>query len=193
MKRTFLFATIASILSINAYADPATITTQDYVDTNFQTKIPAGTDGAIVTYTDSAGTLGARGVYDASYNSYDSYANNATYGAMFKAMIPSMEGLSNAIKWMMPANGDGYSIKARPSGINIHFLPEFSDTDGRWYRIRTANSVDENIGSWSTYNVIPTLAALDSGLETKQNKMTCAQWLGDEHTDENCLLWNIAD
>ena len=193
MKRTFLFATIASILSINAFADPATITTQDYVDTNFQTKIPAGTDGAIVTYTDSAGTLGAREVYNSNYTLYAAAENSATYGAMFKVMIPSMEGLSSAIKWVLPANGVGGSVKNMPSGERIHFLPEFSDTDGKLYRLRTVNSVDEDISSWNTYNVIPTLAALDSGLDTKQDKMTCAQWLGDEHTDENCLLWNIAD
>ena len=70
MKRTFLFATIASILSINAYAVSATVTSKDYVDTTRQATIPAsGTNSAtpgdtVVTYTDTAGTIGERGIFD---------------------------------------------------------------------------------------------------------------------------------
>ena len=68
MKRTFLFATIASILSINAFADPATITTQDYVDTADalkQDKIIAHPTGAIypdsvITDTTTDGTVAKR-------------------------------------------------------------------------------------------------------------------------------------
>jgi hypothetical protein len=194
IKKSFLFGVIASVLSINAYAVSATVTSKDYVDTNFQTKIPSGTDGTIVTYTDTAGTLGERGVYSSNYAMYASTENNATYGPIYKAKIPSMEGLSNAIKWVLPANGVGGSVKNMPSGERIHFLPEFSDTNGKLYRLRTVNSVDEDIASWNTYNVIPTLAALDSGLETKQDKMTCAQYIENaEATPANCLLWNLPD
>ena len=53
MKRTFLFATIASVLSINAYAVSATVTSKDYVDTQDalkQDKITAGTTGNVVLY-----------------------------------------------------------------------------------------------------------------------------------------------
>ena len=70
MKRTFLFVTIASILSINAYAVSATVTSKDYVDTTRQATIPAsGTNSAtpgdtVVTYTDTAGTIGERGIFD---------------------------------------------------------------------------------------------------------------------------------
>ena len=71
MKRTFLFATIASILSINAYAVSATVTSKDYVDTTRQATIPAAetnydTPGvSVVTYTDTAGTIGERHICDA--------------------------------------------------------------------------------------------------------------------------------
>ena len=70
MKRTFLFATIASILSINAYAVSATVTSKDYVDTTRQATIPAsGTNSetpgdTVVTYTDTAGTIGERFIFD---------------------------------------------------------------------------------------------------------------------------------
>ena len=43
MRRTFLFATIASILSINAFAVSATVTSKDYVD---------AADEAIYDYVD---------------------------------------------------------------------------------------------------------------------------------------------
>ena len=70
MKHTFLFATIASILSINAYAVSTTVTSKDYVDTTRQATIPAsGTNSAtpgdtVVTYTSTAGTIGERGIFD---------------------------------------------------------------------------------------------------------------------------------
>ena len=70
MKRTFLFATIASILSINAYAVSSTVTSKDYVDTTRQATIPAfGTNSetpgeTVVTYTDTAGTIGERFIFD---------------------------------------------------------------------------------------------------------------------------------
>ena len=77
MKRTFLFATIASILSINAYAVSATVTSKDYVDTTRQATIPAsGTNSetpgdTVVTYTDTAGTIGERGICDAGMSDCD--------------------------------------------------------------------------------------------------------------------------
>ena len=78
MKRTFLFAIIASVLSINAYAVSATVTSKDYVDTQDALKqdlIPeAGVNAeengggvSVVTYTeDGDGVLGERGIYDGS-------------------------------------------------------------------------------------------------------------------------------
>ena len=40
---------------------------------------------------------------------------------------------------------------------------------------------------------IPTVGAVEVGLNTKQNKMTCAGWDSDTHTDEHCWLWSIAE
>ena len=82
MKRTFLFATIASILSINAFAVSATVTSKDYVDTQDalkQNKIPAawvnydenGGGESVVTYTDAAGVLGERGICDTGMSDCD--------------------------------------------------------------------------------------------------------------------------
>ena len=76
MKKYLLFGVIASVLSINAYAVSATVTSKDYVDTTRQATIPAtGTNSetpgdTVVTYTSTAGTIGERGIYDGS-NVYD--------------------------------------------------------------------------------------------------------------------------
>jgi hypothetical protein len=40
---------------------------------------------------------------------------------------------------------------------------------------------------------IPTVGAVEVGLSQKQNKMTCAGWDSETHTDEHCWLWSIAE
>ncbi|MBQ6027287.1 MAG: hypothetical protein IJL21_01925 [Alphaproteobacteria bacterium] len=40
---------------------------------------------------------------------------------------------------------------------------------------------------------IPTVGAVEVGLDQKQNKMTCAGWDSETHTDEHCWLWSIAE
>ncbi len=201
MSKKLLFAMAIAAVAGNGdvYKRQQTVTTQNYVDTNFQTKIPAaGTNAAtlgntIVTYTDNAGTIGERQFFTSSYNAYVPMSENPTYSYV-KDRVPTMNSLNDALKWSIPANGIGNGVKNAPSGERVHYLPEFSDTAGRLYRIRTVNSMDESIGSLQRYNVIPTLAALDSGMETKQDKMTCARYItGAEETSENCLLWNLPD
>ena len=104
MKRTFLFATIASVLSINAYAVTSTVTSKDYVDAEVakkQNTIPmagtnTGTAGtAVVTYTNTAGTVGERGIYDGSgtYNSTNDANKLATASALNSAInnLPTIE------------------------------------------------------------------------------------------------------
>ena len=38
---------------------------------------------------------------------------------------------------------------------------------------------------------IPTIGAVEAGLSQKQNKMVCAGWDSETHTDEHCWLWSI--
>ncbi|MBQ6736211.1 MAG: hypothetical protein IJQ90_01860, partial [Alphaproteobacteria bacterium] len=80
MKQALFIGAIASVLTLNAFADPVTVTTQDYVDTADalkQNKIPVtGTNSAtpgdtVVTYTSTAGTIGERGILS-DYDNYDS-------------------------------------------------------------------------------------------------------------------------
>ena len=76
MSKKLLFVAIASILATGAYAEPATITTQDYVDNKFQTKIPAtvkdddlGVTKTLVSTTDTAGEVGQVAILDTAMDS----------------------------------------------------------------------------------------------------------------------------
>ena len=64
------FGAFASILTINSVMADTTVTSKQYVDTTRQATIPAtGTNAAtpgttVVTYTNTAGTLGERGIFN---------------------------------------------------------------------------------------------------------------------------------
>ena len=193
MKRTFLFATIASILSINTFADPVTITTQDYVDNNFQSKIPAGTVnmGSVVAYTSDAGTVGERGLYNfSSYSRYVTQTANSNY-AYYKDYLPTMNTLNNGLLYLTSANNGQSPIANATSSYQYHWIPVFSgDNQVAFDHLLTVNSADAMSDSLDldASQYIPTMAAMTE----KQNKMTCTRWLDNaEHTDENCLLWSI--
>ena len=63
------FGAIASIIAINSVFADTTVTSKQYVDTTRQATIPAAGTNAntpgytVVTYTDTAGTIGERGIY----------------------------------------------------------------------------------------------------------------------------------
>ena len=164
MKRTFLFATIASILSINAFADPATITTQDYVDTNFQTKIPAQSANwpkELITTTNTAGVVGTAGIYDTTYTFYDDtldyYSNAGQY-------LATMHTLKTALQYIT----DGGRASVRPGDSKR--IPVFSATDSdRFDAMMTTNTWNYQ-GNVSMDSVIPTLTAVSTGMATKQDK-----------------------
>ena len=199
MKRTFLFATIASILSINAFADPATITTQDYVDTNFQTKIPAGTissagsvGGSIVAYTSDAGTVGERGIYNTAaetagaYGVYLVQSQNSNY-AHYKDYLPTMKTLNTGLTYISSSTGTS-GVAPATSGNQKNRVLVPNDSAVGFNHLLTVNSADAMSASLDASQYIPTMAAMTE----KQNKMTCTRWLDNaEHTDENCLLWSI--
>lgn len=69
MSKKLLFAIIATICATTAFADIKTVTTKDYVDNNFQTKIPANSFElwdenfpSIVSTTQTSGQVGQMGV-----------------------------------------------------------------------------------------------------------------------------------
>ena len=70
IKKSFLLGAIASIIAINSVMADTTVTSKQYVDTTRQATIPvAGTNAntpgsTVVTYTDTAGTIGERGIFN---------------------------------------------------------------------------------------------------------------------------------
>ena len=104
-----------------------------------------------------------------------------------------MEAVNTALQYVT----DGTRASS-PSGDSnsTHALPVFPNNTGgdKFNKIITTNTLNYT-GTWSTNNIIPSLMAVNEGMESKQNKMTCTRWLDTpehpEHNDENCLLWSI--
>ena len=195
MKRTFLFATIASILSINAYAVSSTVTSKDYVDNKFQEKIPvkqAGWADTVITPTDTAGTVGQRGIYDYTYDFYNDTVEMEPDVANYLA---GMYAIRTALEYVTDADRSAPNLSGNSDKVLPVFSPNGNDS---FSRVVTTNTLDYQ-GAWDTGNVIPTLTAVNTGIATKQEKKTCAGWMDGTtvpdatHTDANCVLWNLPD
>ena len=206
--RNKLFILIASMLISGAtFADTKTVTTQDYVDNKFQTKIPAGTDGAngsVVTYGATAGDVQERFILDAPnpdpYNIASTIniamANgsiNLTDHRMLKTRLNKTgEELDNSV---VPAKYIIYGLNAKQYAITpgtTGSVAIFNGADARGGAAFTERAIYD--GSTTYDSTTDTDKLVTAGVvDNKQDKMTCARWLGDEHTDENCLLWNVAN
>ena len=190
MIKKLLFAMAIAAVAGNAYAETTTqtVTTQNYVDTNFQTKIPAKTNSldAVVIATDTAGVTGERGIWGYGY---DFYGEGNDYMQDYEGTLTTLEDVRTALKYITT---DNTSAIQDPDAIRM--IPVFSGNDRvKFWKMITTNSLD-NLPWSSTYNIIPSVMAVNSGLDSKQDKMTCAQYItGAEETSENCLLWNVPD
>lgn len=196
MNKKILFGLIGAIVATNAFGEATTqtIPTQGYVDDNFQTKIPAksGNLSTVITSTDTAGTVGQRNIYDYTYVYYD---DTLAYDANAGQYLAGMEAVNTALQYVTDRS------RARSPGgdsNSTHELPIFPQNTGgdKFNRIITTNTLNYT-GTWGTNNVIPSLMAVNAGMESKQNKMTCTRWLDTpehpDHTDENCLLWELSN
>ena len=111
MKKIFVFAGVAAVVSAVAYADDAatllkkkTPTSQNYVDTQVgtkQNKIPvSGTNTAtpgtsVVMYTGTAGTIGERAIYSGtSYTSGD--ANKLVTAASLNGTVAAIPSITTS-------------------------------------------------------------------------------------------------
>lgn len=106
MSKKLLYAIIATICATTAFADTKTVTTQSYVDNNFQTKIPAKSTKlnpsdqsfapSVVTNGATAGNIGQMGIITLGYlqdtwpddYDYSMYYDSETMTQM-DSMIPS--------------------------------------------------------------------------------------------------------
>ncbi|MBQ6736231.1 MAG: hypothetical protein IJQ90_01960 [Alphaproteobacteria bacterium] len=199
MSKKLLFVVLAVVTVTGAFAETTTQTvpTQSYVDTNFQTKIPAGTvnKGSVVSYTDEAGTVGERGIYNNfwPYMAYLSRAYNSqnTSYAYLQDYLPTMNDLTNVLKYISSSAGAVGTVPASSGNEHIWIAAFANNADKPGFtHINAINSASVMSSSNDPSQYIPTMKAM----EEKQNKMTCTRWLDNaDETDENCLLWSLSN
>lgn len=206
--RNKLFILIASMLISGAtFADTKTVTTQDYVDTNFQSKIPAGSFGAnnsVVTYDSTTGNVQERLIIHPTGPLNEiSIKNQVGNGTLFSdswvARLKNFYGTSsddditNAIlpgKYIVDAfEKKQHRITPGTTGSVAIFNGTLGGNGSASFTERAIYDGSTTYDSTTDTDKLVTAGVVDN----KQDKMTCARWLGDEHTDENCLLWNVAN
>lgn len=173
---TLLFTIIVSILTLNAYATSATVTSKDYVDAvvaTKQPKIPAQAGDYAVMYPNSEndeddGVIGARAIIT-SVDNYDEGNELVTVGAINMALQDRQD--------IIPAGTSGN-------------LVTYSGTAG-------------TVGSASVYNASNTYSGQTGSLVQAQHVNTAAINAFNAHIDcntydtsgiqtaEHCILWNV--
>ena len=183
MKKYLLFGLIASVLSINAYAVSATVTSKDYVDTTRQATIPAtGTNSAtpgdtVVTYTSTAGTIGERGIYDGSddYDSSTDADNLVTAGALLQVtdeILDTMPDLPTGTAGTVPVYNIHGELGSAERGIYDGSTTYNSSTDAD--KLVTAAALQD------VQNSVENLPTIET------SKMVCVD-------SPDCTLWSVVD
>ena len=202
MNKKILFGLIGAIFATGAFGEATTqtVTTQNYVDTNFQTKIPAksvtwsygnntNTVPSVITATDTAGMVDQRGIYNYEY---EYYADLLQLDPNIEHYLPEMGTLNGALEYISDDWGAGH-LAAANSGAEKHWILVPDNSKVGFKHIVTVNSVDYLGTTLDPTQAVPTMKAM----EEKQNKMTCTRWLdtpeNPDHTDENCLLWELSN
>ena len=167
MKRTFLFATIASILSINAYAVSATVTSKDYVDAadaTKQDKLPS--KNVTTTIDETEMDVPSIVLYPADG---ENAGNVGEIGFVSKEIADA-----KSEELQIDESGGDYS---QTYSLYEGWLSSPSGKSGR------------NVGDYAVSGA--TLAyAMRILYNLKADRMLCVGWPdGVEHTDENCWLW----
>ena len=208
-KKLFLLGAIASIIVINSVFGDTTVTTKDYVDTNFQTKIPAGSFGennSVVTYGANAGDVEERFILDygsdqtheANIKNYMANGNVTLSSDFVMQMVlnKTEEQLKNSL---VPAKYIEYGLNAKQYRITpgtTGSVAIFNGADSRGGSQFTERAIYDGSTTYdSTTDADKLITA--GAVDNKQNKMTCTRWLdtpeNPDHTDENCLLWSITN
>lgn len=159
---------------------------------NMAPALPTGTANAAVTYDANGNIGGEREIYE---NAMLAVLLRPTY-TVKDDNLATVSGLRQTADFITDVSRAG----SAPSDENdFRALPVFnSNLNNRFGKLITANSLDEGTwktNNWPTNNVIPSLMAVNAGLDTKQSKKVCVRWLPDvvEQTDETCLLWDLPD
>lgn len=169
MRKVLLFGLIASVLTINAFADPVTITTQDYVDTTVATK----QDKISAHGTVSIGNVSAYGLPDSVITDTDTDGVVAKRVIMYGAgpWYVTTDYMGNALKQGVLLTQN--SIKGMANAMG------YSDDD-----------LDKALVSAGVIN--DAFRKTNETILNRQLKKVCVQWIENAaETDENCLLWNL--
>ena len=170
MSKKLLFGAITSVFTLNVFADPVTITTQDYVDTAVATKqdkisgraaestygipLPA----SVITDTDTDGVVAKRVII---------------YGDDYDGWYTSPQTIGNAIF------AGNLLTQAQVKGMKDIY--GYSDDDMK----NAIVSADMLMAAFARTREL---------LNYKQKTKVCVQYIdGAAQTSENCLLWNLPD
>ena len=131
--------------------------------------LPTGTAGNVVTYDSNGEIGGQRGIYNYQY-----FLEEVSVDGDYLTTRDGVRSMTNAT-----ANGTNGNVVLY-SGKNQYNQQTFTE------RATYDGSGTYNAGTDA--NKIATATAV----ETKQDKMTCTEWVANAaHTDANCLLWSI--
>ncbi|MBO4700310.1 MAG: hypothetical protein J5620_01005 [Alphaproteobacteria bacterium] len=133
----------------------------------------------LVTKTSNDGHLGERKIFEASdVSGYHATGLTQIQKDIQDISIPTVGAMMAAI-----SNNQVTLPTGTANSIVMY------DANGN---IGGSRTIATSVGTNTSATTIPTTGAVVTGLNTKQNKMTCTRWLDNaEHTDANCLLWNI--
>ena len=125
-------------------------------------------DGSVVVTTLDYGVVDQRGIATAPTYDNNHQLTNGNW-------LPTMGALVNQISTAV----DKLTWTATETTATKEYSTTFDGTANNWPAADANKLVDGT--------------ALANGLAQKQNKMVCAGWDSETHTDEHCWLWSIAE
>lgn len=154
MKRILLFGAIASVFMTGAFATSSTVTSRDYVDAQDALKqdvIPGagvnldenGIGETVVTYTNEAGALGERGIFDIN-NDYD-YQNHQIESGHEDDILPA-NAYADLESWVSNIENNVSQIPTVPDLSNLTLTTVSDETCISW--VPNAAQTDENCLLW---------------------------------------------
>jgi hypothetical protein len=139
----------------------------------------------LVTKTDTDGNVGERKIFEATdVSGYHAQALSQTEKDIQDISIPTVGAMMTAI-----SNGVN---AATPTGT-ANTIANYDANGALGSGIATANAPTYNNGSLTNGTNIATIAAVDTAMNTREAKMTCAGWPDDvpvaDRGNSNCWLW----
>lgn len=170
MKHTLLrFGLLVSVITGPAFADPATVTSRDYVDTVVDSKqntITATSGDRVVTYGAAAGQIGSRQILDDLSGTTTTDTNLAGAMAVEEAVYSkNQEVLNIGAPNILTYSGNRGTLTATPIYNG------------------TVNTYSNGLVDAATLNTAMTTAA--------NNELICDEYATPGDSTSECILWRI--